>query len=195
MTYNEILLSFSNWVELNYFLSMFLFFIFIYLYSAISLPGLLVFIVFSGYAFGSFIGYFLTILSISFGSHLFFLLSKHFFKNYIYMKFEKYLSKINLLIKKSSLEYLIIFRMIPGTPLAVQNFILSTLDISSYKFILSTIIGFTPIVLFSTLLGNKINNLSQINSLKVNNIFTLDLLLIIFIIISLLCFKIFYKKK
>ena len=183
-----------NFIELNYFFSILIFFIFIFLYSCFSLPGLLIFVVFSGYCFGIYLGYFVSILSITLGSFCFFLLSKFFLSKLFFKFYNKYTKKINSYIKNSSLEYLIIFRMIPGPPLMIQNVIMSILNIKSRVFIISTLIGFTPIIIFSVLLGNKIKNINSFSNMNIKELFTLDFFALILLIILFLLFKIFFKK-
>ena len=109
----------------NYFVSILFFFFFLFCYSAISLPGLIIFISISGYLFGMYYGFVISILSITFGSLVFFFLSKTFFKYFFIQYYEKYAQNINKYISNSSIEYLIIFRLVPGLPLMVQNIILS----------------------------------------------------------------------
>ena len=187
--------NFINWIEINYILSIFLFFTFILFYSIFSLPGLIVFFVFSGYIFGIFISYLICIVSFSLGSFCFFIISKNILSKLFKKYYAKYTNKVNKFIKNSTLEYLIIFRLIPGTPLMVQNIILSLLDISSFRFILSTSIGATPFILFSILIGNKLNNIDSLKNFNSKDIFTVDLLLILFVIIFFIMIRVIYKKK
>ena len=195
MNYIFIFNNFINWIEINYLLSLFLFFIFILFYSIFSLPGLIVFFVFSGYVFGIFISYLICIVSFSLGSLCFFNISKYILSKLFIKYYAKYTNKINKFIKNSTLEYLIIFRLIPGTPLMVQNILLSLLDISSFRFILSTSIGTTPFILFSILIGNKLNNIDSLKNFNSKDIFTVDLLIILFVIIFFITIRIIYKKK
>ena len=195
MNYIFIFNNFINWIEINYLLSLFLFFIFILFYSIFSLPGLIIFFLFSGYVFGIFISYLICIVSFSLGSLCFFIISKYILSKLFIKYYAKYTNKINKFIKNSTLEYLIIFRLIPGTPLMVQNILLSLLDISSFRFILSTSIGATPFILFSILIGNKLNNIDSLKNYNSKDIFTVDLLIILFVIIFFITIRIIYKKK
>jgi len=195
MNYSLIFENFFNWIEINLYFSIFIFSIFILFYSMFSLPGLILFFVFSGFAFGIFISYLICLISTTIGCFCFFILSKYFFNKFFKKKFKKYFNRIDDLIKDSSLEYLIIFRLIPGPPLMVQNLVLSFLEISNYKFLLSTFIGLQPIMLFAILIGNKINNLANVSHFKAKDIFTLDLLLILLTFIIIISTRIYFKKK
>ena len=179
----------------NYFISILFFFLFLLCYSVFSLPGLIIFTSISGYLFGIYYGFIISILSITLGSLAFFFLSKIFFKYFFIEYYEKYTQNINQYISHSTLEYLIIFRLIPGLPLIVQNIILSLLDISIFKFLFSTFIGFSPIILTSVFIGNKIKNTQLIKEISSQDIFTWDFILIISLLILLLIIRIKFKKN
>ena len=179
----------------NYFISILFFFLFLLCYSIFSLPGLIIFTSISGYLFGIYYGFIISILSITLGSLAFFFLSKIFFKYFFIEYYEKYTQNINQYISHSTLEYLIIFRLIPGLPLIVQNIILSLLDISIFKFLFSTFIGFSPIFLTSVFIGNKIKNIQLIKGISSQDILTWDFILIISLLILLLIIRIKFKKN
>ena len=179
----------------NYFISILAFFFFLICYSVFSLPGLLIFTCMSGYLFGIYHGFIVSILSVTFGSLIFFILSKNFFKYFFIKYYKKYAQNINKFISHSSLEYLIIFRLVPGLPLMAQNIILSLLDIPKFKFLLASFIGFTPIILISVFIGNKIKNIQLFKKISSQDIFTWDVVLIISVLILFLILKIKFKKK
>ena len=179
----------------NYFISILFFFFFLLCYSTFSFPGLIIFTSMSGYLFGIYYGFIISILSATLGSLVFFFLSKIFFKYFFIGYYEKYARNINKYISHSTLEYLIIFRLVPGLPLMVQNIILSLLDIPKFNFLLATFIGFTPIMLISVFIGNKIKNIQSIKEIFSQDIFTWDFIMIIFVLIFLLILKIKFKKN
>ena len=179
----------------NYFVSILFFFFFLFCYSAISLPGLIIFISISGYLFGMYYGFVISILSITFGSLVFFFLSKTFFKYFFIQYYEKYAQNINKYISNSSIEYLIIFRLMPGPPLMLQNIILSLLDIPIYKFLLSSFLGFIPVVFISVFIGNKIMDVQLIKEITSKDIFTWDFILFISLLLLLLILRIKSKKS
>ena len=149
----------------------------------------------SGYLFGIYYGFIISILSVTFGSLIFFILSKIFLKYFFSKYYEKYAQNINKYISDSTLEYLIIFRLVPALPLMLQNMILSLLDISKFNFLLATFIGFTPVLLTSVIIGNKIKNIQLIKEISSQDLFTWDIVLIISVLILLLILKIKLKKN
>ena len=195
MDYSLIFNHFLIWIEFNYILALSLFFFFVLFYSIFSLPGLLIFFVFAGYSFGIFWSYIICLIGVTFGSLFFFIISKYILSKFFKKFYKKYTDKVEHFIKNSTLEYLIIFRILPGTPLMIQNILLSLLDISIFKFIFSTLIGLSPIILFSIFIGSKINSFYYLNNISSNNIFSWDLFLILFILIVIIIIRILFKKK
>ena len=180
-------------VDQNYVLTLILYFLFCLLFFFLSLPGGLIVTLSSGFFFCFYIGFLINIMSITIGSLFFIIISKYFFLNYFNNYLSKYTDKLNKIIKKSSYEYLILIRLIFGIPLIIQNLFISTLEISKVKFIISSIIGFTPYFLIFSYFGEKISNLLEIKSFSIKNIFSIEILIILIILILILIFRIFYK--
>ena len=181
--------------EENYFVSSIFFFLFLTLYNVIGLPGHVFLMLVSGYFFGTYFGFLLCLTSIVLGSFIFYLFGKNLCIKFFPGFLNKYSNKINHYVKKNTLEYLVIFRLFPGTPLFLQNLILCFLNINKKVFFLSTVIGFAPGVFVTVYFGDQINNFKNINSIKVSDVFSLEFYLSIFIVIIVLFIKIFYSKK
>ena len=177
----------------NYLLALITYFIFCLLFFFLSLPGGIIVTLSSGFFFGFYIGFLINIISITIGSLFFIILSKYFFVNYFNNYLLKYTDKLNKIIKKSSYEYLILIRLIFGIPLFVQNLFISTLEISKFKFIVSSLIGFSPYFLIFSFVGDKISNLLEIKSVSIKNIFSIEIIVILIILVLILIFRIFYK--
>ena len=180
-------------IDQNYALTLILYFVFCLLFFFLSLPGGLIVTLSSGFFFGFYIGFIINITSITIGSLFFMIISKYFFLNYFNYYLSKYTDKLNKIIKKSSYEYLILSRLIFGIPLIVQNLFISTLEISKVKFIISTIIGFTPYFLIFSYVGDKISDLLEIKSFSIKNIFSIEIIIILIILALVLIFRIYYK--
>ena len=181
-------------IENNFILTFLLFFVFFLFYNAFSIPGNLVFIGSAGYFFGIYFGFILSILSLVFGSLIFFIFSKYFFKKLFPHIYLKYSNNIDNYISKSSIEYLIIFRMIPGPPLILQNLCLSLLDIKKGAFILTSLVGFSPIVFTTVFIGYQFNNIDNLKKLSLADLFSKEFIIFTIFIITLLVIKIIYRK-
>jgi len=179
----------------NFILTFILFFVFLICYNTFAIPGNLVFTASTGYFFGIYLGFFLSISSLVLGSLIFFLFSQFYLKKFFPKLFYKFSGKIDNYISNSSIEYLIIFRMIPGPPLILQNLFLSILNIKKFIFILSSFIGFSPIVFISVFIGFQFNNLEKIKNLSINNIFSKEMFFVLIFLISIIIIRIIFKKK
>ena len=189
------LIQFDLLIKNNLELSLILYFLFSFLFFTFSLPGSLIIILASSFFFGFITGFIINITTIVLGSLCFFLFFKNIFKKYFNKQIEKLSDKLNIIIKKSSFEYLVLLRLIFGVPLFVQNLFLSTLNISKTKFIISSFIGFTPYFLLFSFIGNQFSNLIEVKEFQLSNILSFELILIFLILIILLLIRIFFKFK
>ena len=178
-------------IILNYTLALMIYFLFCISFFFLSLPGGLIVTLSSGFFFGFYIGFLINIISITIGSLFFTVLSKYYFINYFNKYLSKYTDKLNKIIKKSSYEYLILIRLIFGIPLIVQNLFISTLEISKLKFIISSIIGFTPYFLIFSYAGARISNLLEIKYFSIKNFFSIEIILVLIIFAVIIIFRIF----
>ena len=185
LSYTQIL------IDKNYFSAIVIYFLFCLFFFLFSLPGSLFVILSSGFFFGFYVGFLINIISITLGSLFFSIISKHIFINYFKNYLLKYTHKLNKIIKKSSFEYLILIRLIFGIPLFVQNLFISTLEISKLKFIISSIIGFTPYFLIFSYAGDRISNLLEIKYFSIKNFFSIEIILVLIIFAVIIIFRIF----
>ena len=182
-------------IQDNYFFSLLIFFFFLIIYNSLAIPGNIILMVATGYFFNLYFGFLICITSLTVGSLFFFLLAKKILIKFKPSYIEKYSSKADSYISNSSFEYLILFRIIPGTPLFLQNLILSFLNVNKFKFIISSLIGFTPITIISVYIGHQINNLNNIKSITFTKIFSFDFFLILFFITITIFIRIIYLNK
>lgn len=195
----EILITFLDYIKLNiennFIFTFFLFFVFMLLYNSFSLPGNIIFMAAAGYFFGIFLGFFLSIITLVFGSFLFFIFFHHLI-NIIHPNFiDKYIKLLEHHISKSTISYLILFRMIPGIPLLLQNLLLSFINISKKKFFISSFLGFIPIVFIVVFIGHTLSDINKIKDLSINNILSYNSIIFFIFLIFVFSVKLFYKKK
>jgi len=182
-------------VEINYFITLSILFIYLFLHNSLSLPGGIIIFAASGYFFGLYIGFLISIISVVLGSLFFFVFFSFLLKKIFPQRYQNYSKKITNYIDDSSFEYLILLRMIPGPPLMLQNLLLSILNIKKTLFCLTSFIGFSPIVFVSVFFGYQLNNFNSLKSIIFSDIFSLEFIIFIFFIITLVFLKVFYKKK
>jgi len=195
---NEIIFNFlinlNEFVSTYYIFSFCLFFIVSTLYFTFSLPGGIIILLSSGFFFGFIGGFFLNIISICLGSLIFIIFSKTLIKGLFEKYYVKFSDKLSTYIKSSSYEYLILIRLIIGPPLLFQNICISLLNISKTKILITSFIGFTPLMLLFSYLGSHVSNIIELKAFTIADIFTSEIIIIFVLIISILFFRIFIKK-
>ena len=195
---NEIIFNFlinlNEFVSTYYIFSFCIFFIISTLYFTFSLPGGIIILLSSGFFFGFIGGFFLNIISICFGSLIFIIFSKTLIKGLFEKYYVLFSDKLSTYIKSSSYEYLILIRLIIGPPLLFQNICISLLNISKTKILITSFIGFTPLMLLFSYLGSHVSNIIELKAFTIADIFTSEIIIIFVLIISILFFRIFIKK-
>jgi len=195
---NEIIFNFlinlNEFVTTYYIYSFCLFFIISTLYFTFSLPGGIIILLSSGFFFGFIGGFFLNIISICLGSLIFIVFSKNLLRGLFEKYYVKFSDKLSTYIKSSSYEYLILIRLIIGPPLLFQNICISLLNISKTKILITSFIGFTPLMLLFSYLGSHVSNIIELKAFTIADIFTSEIIIIFVLIISILFFRIFIKK-
>ena len=195
---NEIIFNFlinlNEFVSTYYIYSFCLFFIISTLYFTFSLPGGIIILLSSGFFFGFIGGFVLNIISICLGSLIFIIFSKTLIKGLFEKYYVKFSDKLSTYIKSSSYEYLILIRLIIGPPLLFQNICISLLNISKTKILITSFIGFTPLMLLFSYLGSHVSNIIELKAFTIADIFTSEIIIIFVLIISILFFRIFIKK-
>ena len=195
----DLILYFLDYIQLkiehNFYFSLIIFLSLMILYNSFSLPGNPIFMTSAGFLYGISIGFFVSIIGIVLGSLIFYLFVSFLLKKIFPSFYNKYSSKAHSYLSDSTFEYLIIFRMIPGFPLIVQNLVLTILKIDKLKFIISSIIGFSPLVFAFVYFGKQLNNISKLKSFTFSDIFSLEILILIFLLIFLISIRIVYVKK
>ena len=195
---NEIIFNFlinlNEFVSTYYIFSFCLFFIISTLYFTFSLPGGVIILLSSGFFFGFIGGFFLNIISICLGSLIFIIFSKTLLRGFFEKYYVKFSDKLSTYIKSSSYEYLVLIRLIIGPPLLFQNICISLLNISKTKILITSFIGFAPLMLLFSYLGSHVSNIIELKAFTIADIFTSEIIIIFVLIISILFFRIFIKK-
>ena len=190
----NILFNLTDFINNNYYYSFLLFLIISICFFTLSLPGGMIVSISSGFFFGFLEGFIINILSISFGSLIFIIFSKTILSKLFEKYYNKYSDKLTDFIKNSSYEYLILLRLIIGPPLIFQNICISLLNISKTKILISSVIGFTPIMLLFSYFGSYASNLIELKAFTFSSIFTPEILITIGLFIFLIFLRIYFKK-
>jgi len=182
-------------LESNYFLFFILYFFSLIIFFSFSLPGGPIFLMASGFFFGIYLGILINIISMLIGSYIFIYILKIFFNRLFHSFYAKFSKKINNLLKNNSYEYLILLRLTTGAPLFVQNLLFSFINISKTKFLITSFLGFSPIIIVLTYFGSKLYEIYEIKNFKMSDVISKEFVFFSILLITLIIFRIVYKNK
>lgn len=174
----------DNFIDENYFFAIFLVFSILVLSIILNIPGNSLKAIFMGFYFGVFVGSFLIIFAISLGSFMFYLINRKIVKsaNLPKTNYEIFLNKH--FKSNYSWFYLISLRIIPIIPLPIQNILISTIDVSSYKFITTTLLGISPLLIIYAIIGNQISSVFSVKVLDINSMVVSNVVLLFALILA-----------
>ena len=182
-------------LESNFFLFFILYFFSLIIFFSFSLPGGPIFLIASGFFFGIYLGFLINIISMIIGSYIFIFILKNLFNRLFNSFYAKFSKKINNLLKHNSYEYLILMRLITGTPLFVQNLLFSFINISKTKFLITSFLGFSPIIILLTYFGSKLYEIYEIKDFKMSDVISREFVFFSILLITLIIIRIVYKNK
>ena len=190
----NILFNLTEFINNNYYYSFLLYLIISICFFTFSLPGGMIILISSGFFFGFLEGFIINTLSISFGSLIFIIFSKTILSKLFEKYYNKFSGQLHNFIKNSSYEYLILLRLIIGPPLIFQNICIALLNISKTKIFISSVIGFSPLMLLCSYIGSYTSNVIELKSFTFYNIFSSEILFILVALIFLIFLRIYFKK-
>ena len=118
---NEIIALIDFYIKINYFVTLLSVVLFLIIFNIFSLPGNAIFMIICGFFFDLYVSFVISIFSLTLGCFIFYL-----FTSFMILKIKpniikKYLSKLNNYVDYNSFEFIILFRLLPGFPLFIQN--------------------------------------------------------------------------
>ena len=162
---------------------------------SVILPVSTIMIIFSSFLFSPYISIPISLLIITTGGVLNFLLLKKIVISRIFKKANFFLKKINMRFKDNEIQYLLFLRLIP-LPYIIQNSIIVILKVNLRMFIITTIIGITPFVVLYSLAGFKLKEIiSKEGPININNLINYENFIIIGLLIIFIIISIVLKKK
>ena len=201
--YKEVQINIDNFVGDKIYINLIVFFLFTVTWISLLGFGSPLLII-SGILFGKWIGTAISVLSISLGALILYIIANFFFKDLINKILEKKFSKYIDLFKKNEFYYFFIFRLSGGLgiPFPLQNTLPVIFNMKKTNYFFSSFLGFIPGFFIFNSIGFGINkfikdsdNFSFVNLILSKEIYVPVLIFIIFFIISLVIKKKFFNVR
>ena len=153
----------------------------------------------SGILFGKWIGTAISVLSITFGSLVLYMIANFFFKELVHDILEKKFYQYISLFKKKEFNYFFIFRLIGGLgiPFGLQNILPVIFDIKKTNYFFASFFGFIPMFFILNSVGAGLNDyIKQADSFSfINLIFNREIYLPITFFVIVMITSSLIKKK
>lgn len=201
--YKEVQLNLENFILDNIYINLLIFFIFSVVW--VSLLGFATpLLIISGILFGKWYGTFISLIAISVGTLILYIITNFFFKDLVNELLKKKFLKYITLFNKNEFYYFFIFRFTGGLglPFPLQNTLPVIFNIKKINYFFASILGFVPGFFIWNTIGSGINmfiknseSFSFIKLLASKEIYMPILMFLIFVIVTLFIKKKFFNVK
>ena len=165
----------TNFVSTNYLLSISLYILIYIVVVLFSLPGAAMMSLLAGFAFGM-SGVLFVNLGATTGSFGAFLFARFIFGDSLQKKYPEKLSKLNIEIETSGINYVLILRLVPVFPFFLVNLLLGLTKIRATTFIWTTALGIIPGSIAYVYAGKRLGEISSIKDIISPQILTVFVL-------------------
>lgn len=115
----------------------------------------------SGFTFGAHLGTGIAVITLSLSAGLTYIIASYFFKDLIKKKFTNRFKFLKEKIKSNEFLMIFLLRIVPGTPLQVQNLLPVLFNVKIKNLFFASLLGFLPPAYIFSALGSGLEN--QIN--------------------------------
>jgi len=196
--YKELQVNIDSYIGDKLYINLLIFFLFSMLWTILLGFGSPILII-SGIFFGKWVGTFISVVSISIGALILYIIANFFFKNTINKILEKKFSKYINLFKKNEFYYFFIFRLAGGLgiPFGLQNTLPVIFNMNKTNYFFSSFLGFLPGFFIFNTVGSGINKFikESDNFSFINLIFSKEIYLPITMFVGLILISLIIKKK
>jgi uncharacterized membrane protein YdjX (TVP38/TMEM64 family) len=198
--YKELQLGLENFISANFLINIIYFFIFAVAWVALLGFGSPI-LIFSGILFGKWIGTIISIISISIGALILYIIANFFFRDTVKKILEQKFKKYIQLFQKNEFYYFFLYRFIGGlgVPFFLQNILPVLFNMKKKNYFFSSLFGFVPSFFVFNTIGAGLNNyieksenFSFLGLVLLPEIYFPILMFIVLIIVSLLIKKKFF---
>ena len=196
--YKELQVILDKTVSSNLFVNLLIFFLFCVIWVSLLGFGSPILLI-SGILFGKWIGTFISVLSISTGALILYLIANFFFKDLVESLFQKRFSKYIHLFKKQEFNYFLAFRLAGGLgiPFGFQNILPIIFNVNKFNYFFASFLGFIPGFFIWNTIGAGVNTfIKEADEFSIFNLILSDEIYIpVLIFIGLILSSLIVKKK
>ena len=196
--YKELQTNVEDKISRNLYINILIFFLFCVVWVSLmgfGTPLLLA----SGILFGKWIGTLVSVISISVGALILYLIANFFFKDLVYRLLEKRIASYIYLFKKNEFNYFFIFRLAGGLgiPFGLQNVLPVIFNIKKFNYFFASVLGFVPVFFIWNTIGAGLNEYIKLADefSILNLLFNKEIYIPILFFLVLTIFSVIIKKK
>ena len=199
--YKELQTDLDIYISKNIISNLLIFFIFAIIWVSLLGFGSPILII-SGILFGKWLGTFISVISISTGALVLYLIGNFFFRDLVKLILEKKFEKYILLFQRNEFYYFFIYRFVGGlgVPFGLQNLIPILFGMKKLNYFLASLLGFIPGFFIINTIGAGLNSyVEQAESFRIIDlilspeIYLPIMMFIILMILSLITKKFFFN--
>ena len=199
--YKELQTDLDIYISKNIISNLLIFFIFAIIWVSLLGFGSPILII-SGILFGKWLGTFISVISISTGALVLYLIGNFFFRDLVKLILEKKFEKYILLFQRNEFYYFFIYRFVGGlgVPFGLQNLIPILFGMKKLNYFLASLLGFIPGFFIINTIGAGLNSyVEQAESFRIIDlilspeIYLPIIMFIILMILSLITKKFFFN--
>ena len=196
--YKELQSDLDSYIGENILINSIYFFIFAIIWVSLLGFGSPILII-SGILFGQWLGTLISVISISIGALILYVIGSFFFHDLVKSVLEKNFDRYIKLIQKNELYYFFIYRFIGGlgVPFGLQNLIPILFGMKKINYFLASFFGFIPSFYITNTIGAGLNsyvaNAKNFNIIDL--IFTKEIYIPVLMFVCLMTLSVVIKKK
>ena len=195
--YKELQIDLDKTIGKNLYINLLIFFFFSLVWVSLLGFGSPLLII-SGILFGKWVGTFISVVSISTGALILYLIAGFFFKDLVHNLLEKRFIKYIHLFRKNEFNYFLAFRLAGGLgiPFGLQNVLPVIFNIKKFNYFFASFLGFIPMFFVWNTIGSGLNEyIKQANNFSfIDLILTREIWLPVSMFIVLILMSLFIKK-
>ena len=196
--YKKLQSDINIFISSNTILNIIYFFIFAVIWVSLLGFGTPILIM-SGILFGQWLGTFISVISISIGALILYIIGSFFFRDIVKKILEKKFERYIELFRKNELYYFFIYRFVGGlgVPFCLQNLIPILFGMKKLNYFISSFFGFIPSFFITNTIGAGLNSyIIQADSFSIIElIFTPQIFIPIIMFFGLMVLSVIIKKK